>query len=200
MGKDGNWLIGGVAGAALLPLALWLGLPFVLALPLALLAFGALVLLLAPRRPFEGLDVSALGRDKVAFARELLDDAAPAADRIAAAATKIGDAAVRKRVTHLAEISRDVFRKLEQTPGSAGAVKRFLSYYVPRAAELAEGYVALEDRRGPDTTRLNDVAGVLAKLEDAFVHYADSLIDSELGSLDIDLKLVQNSLKEDLGR
>ncbi len=41
---------------------------------------------------------------------------------------------------------------------------------------------------------------MIAKLEGAFVHYADGLADSELGSLDVDLKLIQASLKEDLGQ
>jgi len=41
---------------------------------------------------------------------------------------------------------------------------------------------------------------VLVKLEEAFVHYADSLVDEEFGTLDTDLRLIQASLKEDLGR
>ena len=41
---------------------------------------------------------------------------------------------------------------------------------------------------------------MIVKLEDAFVHYADSLADDELGTLDVDLRLIQASLKEDLGR
>jgi hypothetical protein len=70
---------------------------------------------------------------------------------------------------------------------------------VPRAAEIAEGYVSLEDRHAPDAAKIAEVADVIEKLEGAFVHYADSLADSELGSLDVDLKLIQASLKEDLG-
>jgi hypothetical protein len=36
------------------------------------------------------------------------------------------------------------------------------------------------------------------KLDDAFVHYSDSLVDDELGELDTDLRLLQASLKEDI--
>jgi len=197
---DLNWIIAGAVAAILLPLLAFAGLPFVVAAIVAAIAFVGLVVFLTPRKLFEGLDVNALGRDKVAFATDLLKEAQPAADRLSAAAIGITDKTVKEKVRHLEQIARDVFGKIEANPGSAAGVRRFLSYYLPRAAEVSEGYAALEDKRAPDATRLNEVGEVIGKLEDAFVHYADSLVDNELGSLDIDLKLIQQSLKEDLGR
>lgn len=200
MKNDLNWIIAGIAAAVLLPLLTLLGLPFIIAAIIAAIAFVGLVLLLRPRGLFEGVDVKAFGRDKVAFAADLLKEAAPAADRLGAAAGGIADRTVKEKVRHLEQIARDVFGKVEADPGSAAGIRRFLSYYLPRAAELAEGYAALEDKHAPDATRRNEVAQVIGKLEDAFVHYADTLVDHQLGSLDIDLKLIQSSLKEDLGR
>ena len=200
MKDDLNWIIAGAVAAILLPLLAFAGLPFVVAAIVAAIAFVGLVVFLTPRKLFEGLDVNALGRDKVAFATDLLKEAQPAADRLSAAAIGITDKTVKEKVRHLEQIARDVFGKIEANPGSAAGVRRFLSYYLPRAAEVSEGYAALEDKRAPDATRLNEVGEVIGKLEDAFVHYADSLVDNELGSLDIDLKLIQQSLKEDLGR
>lgn len=200
MKDDLNWIIAGVAAAILLPLLTVIGLPFFVAAIVAVIAFIGLVVFLSPRKLFEGLDVNALGRDKVAFATDLLKEAQPAADRLSAAAVRIADKTIKEKVRHLEQIARDVFGKVEANPGSAAGIRRFLSYYLPRAAEVADGYAALEDKRAPDATRLKDVGNVIGKLEDAFVHYADSLVDNELGSLDIDLKLIQQSLKEDLGR
>lgn len=199
-GNDLNWIISGLVAAILIPLLAFVGMPFWLAAIVGVVAFLGLLVLLSPRRLFEGLNVGAIGKDKIAFARELLDDAMPAATRLQQAGSRIGDKAVHDRVLHLAAICRDVFAKLEQNPASAGAVRRFLSYYVPRAAEVAEGYAVLEDKHAPDPAKLAEIGGVIEKLEGAFVHYADSLADTELGSLDIDLKLIQASLKEDLGR
>jgi 5-bromo-4-chloroindolyl phosphate hydrolysis protein len=198
--NDLNWIIAGVAAAVLLPLLTVIGLPFIVAAIVAIIAFVGLTFFLQPRKPFEGLDVNALGRDKVAFATDLLKEAQPAADRLSAAAIGITDKAMKDKVRHLEQIARDVFGKVEANPGAAAGIRRFLSYYLPRAAEVSEGYAALEDKRAPDTTKLKEVGDVIGKLEDAFVHYADSLVDNELGSLDIDLKLIQQSLKEDLGR
>ena len=201
LGNDGNWIVAGVVTAILVPvLTFAAGMPFWIAAVIGLLVFAGLVFLLAPRRLFEGLDIKMIGRGRVAFARELLEGAVPAAQRLETTADDITDKQTAARVRHLAEIAADVFRKVEARPESANSVRRFLSYYLPRAAEVAEGFAVIEAKRAPDIKQLEDVRAVLVKLEDAFVHYADSLVDAELGTLDTDLRLIQASLKEDLGR
>ncbi|XAZ25114.1 5-bromo-4-chloroindolyl phosphate hydrolysis family protein [Sinorhizobium sp. B11] len=201
LGNDGNWIMAGLVTAILVPvLTFAAGMPFWIAAVIGLLVFAGLVFLLAPRRLFEGLDIKVIGRGRLAFARELLEAAVPSAQRLEAAADDITDKPTAARVRHLAEIAADVFRTVEAKPESANAVRRFLSYYLPRAAEVAEGFAAIEAKRAPDIKQLEDVRAVLVKLEDAFVHYADSLVDDALGTLDTDLRLIQASLKEDLGR
>ncbi len=201
LGNDGNWIMAGLVTAILVPvLTFAAGMPFWIAVVVGLLVFAGLVFLLAPRRLFEGLDIKVIGRGRLAVARELLEAAVPSAQRLEAAADDITDKQTAARVRHLAEIAADVFRTVEAKPESANAVRRFLSYYLPRAAEVAEGFAAIEAKRAPDIKQLEDVRAVLVKLEDAFVHYADSLVDDALGTLDTDLRLIQASLKEDLGR
>ena len=201
LSNDGNWIVAGAVTAILVPvLTFTAGMPFWIAAVIGLFVFAGLVFLLAPRRLFEGLNIKAIGRGRVAFARELLEGAAPAAQRLETAADDITDKQTAARVRHLAEIAADVFRKVEAKPESANAVRRFLSYYLPRAAEVAEGFAVIEAKRAPERQQLEDVRAVLVKLEDAFVHYADSLVDAELGTLDTDLRLIQASLKEDIGR
>lgn len=191
----------GLVAAILVPgLSFGLGVPFLISAIIAVPVFAGLVILLAPRKLFEGMDVNALGRGRVAFARDLLNEAGPAADRLRMVAGRIGDKTMARRIGHLADIATDVFAKVEAAPESAATIKRFLSYYLPRAAEVAEGFAVIEAKRVPDPKQLDEVRSVLVKLEDAFVHYADSLADDELGSLDTDLRLIQASLKEDLGR
>ncbi len=201
LSNDGNWIVAGLVTAILVPVLTFVaGMPFWIAAVLGFLVFVGLVFVLAPRRLFEGLNINAIGRGRIAFARELLESAAPAAQRLETAADEIADKETAARVRHLAEIAADVFRKVEAKPDSANAVRRFLSYYLPRAAEVAEGFAVIEAKRAPDIKQLDAVRAVLVKLEDAFVHYADSLVDDALGTLDTDLRLIQASLKEDLGR
>ncbi|ANK85567.1 MULTISPECIES: 5-bromo-4-chloroindolyl phosphate hydrolysis family protein [unclassified Rhizobium] len=201
LGNDGNWIVAGLAAAITVPLlSLAAGMPFWIAAIIALLVFAGLVILLAPRRLFEGVDLKRIGSGRVAFARDLLEAAVPFAERLETAADAIVDKSAAAAARHLAEIAADVFRKVEAKPESANAVRRFLSYYLPRAAEVAEGFAVIEAKRVPDPKQLGEVRGVLVKLEEAFIHYADSLVDEELGTLDTDLRLIQASLKEDIGR
>lgn len=198
-GNDWNWIVAGIAAAILLPiLSVIFGVPLWISAVIALIVFAALVLLLSPRQMFEGVDVKAIGSGRIEFARDLLSEAEPYAERLRASAAKIQDKATAARVKHLADIAADVFAKVEANPGNASTVKRFLSYYIPRSAEVAEGFAVIEAKRAPDKAKLDEVRSVLEKLEEAFVHYADSLVDDELGSLDTDLRLIQASLKEDI--
>jgi hypothetical protein len=200
-GNDWNWVVAGLAAAIVVPVLSFVFLmPVLVASGIGAFVFAGLVFLLAPRRLFEGLDEKTIGRGRLEFVRELMAVAVPAAERLEAASGRITDKPTAARVQHLAEIAADVFAKLEADPQSAGAVRRFLSYYLPRAAEVAEGFAIIEAKRAPDSKQLQEVGGVLVKLEDAFVHYADSLVDEQLDSLNTDLRLIQASLKEDLER
>ena len=200
-GNDWNWIVAGLAAAILVPvLSFFAGMPIWIAAVIGLLVFVGLIFVLAPRGLFEGLDAKAIGRGRLEFARDLLNSATPAARRLEASAAQITSKETARRVRHLAEIASDVFAKVEANPESAGTVRRFLSYYLPRAAEVAEGFAVIEAKRQPDATRLQEVDLVLTKLEDAFVHYSDSLVDDRLDTLDTELRLIQASLKEDIGR
>ncbi len=199
-GNDGNWIVAGFIAAVMVPaLSFLAGMPIWIAAIIGFLVFVGLIFVLAPKRMFEGLDAKAIGKGRLDFARDLLSAAAPAAQRLEVSATRISSRETAKRVRHLAEIATDVFAKVEANPESAGTVRRFLSYYLPRAAEVAEGFAAIEAKRQPDAARLQEVELVLAKLEDAFVHYSDSLADDRLDTLDTELRLIQASLKEDIG-
>ncbi|TPK76058.1 5-bromo-4-chloroindolyl phosphate hydrolase [Mesorhizobium sp. B2-4-18] len=200
-GNDWNWIAAGVISAVLLVgLGFLTQFPFLVSAIIAALVFAGLVFVLAPRQLFEGLDLSTLSGSKVAFARELLAQAQPAADRLSATAGSIADKDMKAKVKNLSDIAADVISKVETKPETAPSVRRFLTYYLPQAAEVAEGYATLANRRAPSQVRLANVGAVITKLQDAFVHYADSLADSELGTLDVDLRLIQESLKEDIGR
>ncbi len=200
-GNDWNWIAAGVVSAALLlGLSFLTHFPFLVSAIIAALVFAGLVIVLAPRQLFEGLDLRSISGSRVAFARELLAQAQPAADRLAAAAGTIADKDMGAKVKNLSDIAADVISRIEAKPESAPSVRRFLTYYVPQAAEVAEGYAMLANRRAPSQARLASVGAVITKLQDAFVHYADGLAESELGTLDVDLQLIQESLKEDIGR
>jgi 5-bromo-4-chloroindolyl phosphate hydrolysis protein len=195
-----NWIAGGAAAAILLPLlAIGAGMPFWIAGVISALAGGGVIAMLAPRRMFAQLDASGAERGKIEFARELLTEAEPLAERMDEAATLISAKKVAERVRHLVKIARDIFAAIERDPLRIDRVRRFLTYYLPRAAEIAEAYGALERSAAPDTERLTATGALIDRLDTAFTRYAANLQDADLDKLDIELKLLKSSLDEDIG-
>jgi 5-bromo-4-chloroindolyl phosphate hydrolysis protein len=195
-----GWIAGGAAAAVLLPsLAIGLGMPFWIALAISAAAGGGIVVTLAPRNRFAALEASGMARGRIEFASELLAEAEPLAERMEDAASAIRTRAVADRIRHLVKVARDIFAAIERDPLRLDRVRRFLTYYLPRAAEIAEAYRALETSTVPDVTRLAATGDMIDRLDVAFTRYAANLQDADLDKLDIELKLLKSSLDEDLG-
>jgi 5-bromo-4-chloroindolyl phosphate hydrolysis protein len=195
-----GWLAGGTAAAILLPsLVLGVGMPFWIAGGISLLAGGGIVAVMAPRKLFAQFDASGAERGKIEFARELMTEAEPLAERIEEAAGEIRTKQVADRVRHLAKVARDIFAGIEKDPLRIDRVRRFLTYYLPRAAEIAEAYAALERSAAPDTARLTATGELIDRLDTAFTRYAANVQDADIDKLDIELKLLKSSLDEDIG-
>jgi 5-bromo-4-chloroindolyl phosphate hydrolysis protein len=195
-----NWIAGGAVAAVLIPvLAIGFAVPYWIAFMIALLAGGGVVVLLAPRTRFEGMDANAIGRGRIELARELLGEAEPLVARMQAAAQSLRSDAVRDRVGHLAICARGILDAIEQDPVKIEPARRFLTYYLPRAAEMAEGYRMQEQMKLPDPGRLQATADLLNRLDTAFAKFADGLLGADMSRLDIELKLLKGSLDDDLG-
>lgn len=200
--KGQGWRIfsAGAASAALLPtLVFAVHAPLWAAAVGAVTAFGGLVLVLSPKRPFEGVDPKRISAGRLAVVRAAVDDAQPALEQLEQAAGRIRDKAVKGRVTAIAVAGRGVIADLETAPEGLAAVQRLLTYYIPRAGELAQGYAQME-ARGVGDERRAGIAELLVKLKDAFDHYRDQQADQELRALDVDMRLVGDALREDLGQ
>jgi 5-bromo-4-chloroindolyl phosphate hydrolysis protein len=116
-----------------------------------------------------------------------------------AAAKAIRAKSIADRVRHLASVARGIFEAIEKDPLRIDRVRRFLTYYLPRAAEMAEAYQRLERDPGAEPGRLNATGEIIDRLDAAFTDYAANLRDVDLDKLDIELKLLKRSLDEDLG-
>jgi 5-bromo-4-chloroindolyl phosphate hydrolysis protein len=175
------------------------GMPFWLACLIGAAAGGGIGVLTAPRSAFPRLDASGAARGKIEFVRELLTDAEPFAERLDAAAKAIRAPKIAERVRHLASVARGIFTALEKDPLRVDRVRRFLTYYLPRAAEIAEAYGTLEGTALSDAPRMASTGELIDRLDAAFTRYAASLRDADLDKLDIELKLLKSALDEDLG-
>jgi hypothetical protein len=150
----GNWIVGGVAAAMLLPaLVFGLGLPFVVGLVISAVAFAGVVVLLAPRRLFEGIDVSRAGQGRIELARKVLTEAEPYRDKLKAAAVNQSDKDLGGKLRHMANTTDAIMAEVEKNPEKLTLVTRFLGYYLPKAAEVADGYSMVQSKRIPDQAR-----------------------------------------------
>jgi 5-bromo-4-chloroindolyl phosphate hydrolysis protein len=196
----GNWIAGGVAAAVLLPaLVFGLGLPLLVGLVVAGIAFAGVTILTAPRGLFEGIDVSKAGQGRVELARKVLTEAIPYRDRLKAAAINQSDKEVGTRLRQMADTTDAIMDEVEKNPEKLTLVTRFLGYYLPQAAEVADGYNMVQGKRIPDQKRAGEMRDMIGKLGTAFSKFSDSLVDADLKGIDVELKLLEATLKDDMG-
>ena len=191
------------AGAALtLPvLALGLHLPIWLAAIVAAVVFGGRGRVLKPSGAVsDGLSPDAVLAARDDTARDLLKDAIAAIDRLKKSQQVIADPPMRDEVTRLAQVGDKVVQEVSEDPGRAMAVRRLLTFYLPNAASVAEGWRTLETRATPSVERMKQARDVMHGLSEAFAKYSDDVAEPELQTLDLDLQVLKDALKSDLAK
>ena len=200
MGRGTAILLGAFGAAIALPgLALGLHLPLWIAGAISAAVFGGTWLVArAPTGPGDGLDDDAILQARTDTARGMVSDADAAVVKLEQAARSIKDDAMRTEVGKLAEIGGRVTREVKDDPNRAMAVRRLLTFYLPNAASLAEGWRTLETRSSPSPERIAQTRETMQALGDAFGKFADQAAAPQLQALDLDLKVLNDALKADL--
>jgi len=83
---------------------------------------------------------------------DLLLEAKHDIGRIRGAAGSIGDAAIARQFRALADAADQIHARLMAEPVKLGLARRFFASYLPRSADLAEGYHRLPRRRNRSST------------------------------------------------
>jgi hypothetical protein len=196
---DGRYLVAGLVAGAAVPAAVFLAdIPFFVAVPIAVVLFGAIVFLLAPRRPLEGVDLDALGRGDVAAARTALESADSDLDAIEAVAQRIRTKDIAVAVTHLAATARNLLAQVEKEPAKLADVRRLIAVYLPRTREIATSFADIEGKGLQERARTERVRGVLKRIDDTFQHFGERMVEGEAKELDIELNLLEDSIKQEL--
>jgi hypothetical protein len=197
MDRGTSTLIAGVAGALTFPvLALVLDLPLWLSLVVSLGVFGGLTLALRPSG--FGLNLDAMAEAQSDTVRGLIADGSAALDRIRRIAPAIQDASMKAQMLQLANTSTQIISHVRDDSTRAMAVRRYLTFYLPNAAQIAEGWQTLEANAGSPPERKAQAREVMKALNDAATKYASDADQPELDALDLSLKVVKDSLATDL--
>ena len=191
-------LLAACAAGAVLPLGtLVVGMPIWIDAPVAGgVGLGLYFVLRSGKQPT--LDEQALNDARAQTGRSLLPDATASLDRMKQTLGQIRDPAVRGQVAELVTTGRKVVDQVRADPTRAMAVRRLLTFYLPNAASLAEGWVALEGRALPSPERMTQTGQTLRSLNQAFAKFSDDMAEPQMQTLDVDLKVVNDALKSDL--
>lgn len=196
-------LVAGTAAALALPLlAFRVHLPLWLAAVIALGVFYGLKLILepGPERPAPRLNTETLDGARLETAQALITEGRAALDRLVQATRGLRDPAMKAELKQLTATADRVLGDLREDPSRAMAVRRLLTFYLPNAASVAEGWRALEGRTLPAPDRAAQTRQTVHALNDAFRRFADELVQPQMQTLDLDLKVLNDALKSDLER
>jgi hypothetical protein len=111
---------------------------------------------------------------------------------------RIHDQLMREEIRLLTMKADRVLREVRHDPDKVMAVRRLLTFYLPNAASVAEGWRALENKSEPSPERVRETRETMAQLNDAFTRFADDLHEPQLQTLDLDLKVLNDALRQDL--
>lgn len=125
---------------------------------------------------------------------QIIKDAEPSRTRLEAAAS-VGAGALGGRLRNMVSKVRDVEAGLKSDPSRLSDVQRLFTYYLPATADLlaARGSVAASG----DEKRLAEIDMMIGKLDLAYCDFADRLKGHDVRNLEIDLRLLDQSLDEE---
>jgi hypothetical protein len=197
MERGTSTFVAGVAAAIALPACVfWLQLPLWLSLTVAGGIFLGLYFALRPSG--FGLNMDALQEAQSDTTRGLISDGSDALDRLKRTVPAIQDTSMKKAVQGLCGTADKILANIKTDPVRVMAVRRFLTFYLPNAASIAEGWQTLERNASLSPERVAQTRDVMSALGDAFKKFASDADAPELQELDLNLKVVKDSLKADL--
>lgn len=115
-----------------------------------------------------------------------------------AAARTINDVETAAVLTRIAAIGTRVCQAVAAQPAGFDAAQRALTYHAEKAAQLAQ--MAGLSGSAADTDRMANVRRILSRMERLFEETEEALQAEDLREVDLDLKLMDQALDEDLNR
>ncbi|GBF59416.1 hypothetical protein PbB2_03116 [Candidatus Phycosocius bacilliformis] len=124
----------------------------------------------------------------------VIGDAKPALVRVEAAAS-VAEGELGARLRNMVARVKEVELGLRADPSKFGDVQRLFTYYLPATADLlvARGAVA----GNGDAARLAEIDAMIGKLDLAYTDFASRLRGHDARSLEIDLRLLDQSLDDE---
>lgn len=197
MRKDHNWLWAGACSSIVILLA-WiiLGLEPLLVGLLGIASFGALAFVLG-RLPKRGAESDDTHYPPTKLPTRPDNPQERNARRLRLALARLRYDPLVKTILSISNHTDVVLVRASRGASTAARASRLLNYYLPKAADLVEAYADAIDDKHSAKGAVGELAALIVDVEQVFHHWAETMDDSK-AHFGIDLRLIRQSLDEDL--
>ncbi len=115
--------------------------------------------------------------------------------RIRGAAGSIADSTIARQFLALAAEADKIHARLMAEPVKLGLARRFFASYLPRSADLAEGYHRFKREDAKGESRRAKLLDVLYRLEMAMKQQETDLAAPEMSRIDADIRILSDDLR-----
>jgi hypothetical protein len=119
------------------------------------------------------------------------------ARRFLMSVSKENENALGARLKRMVDAVDYVIAELKDEPKKLFEVQRLFTYYLPEVAKMLEARQQMVDLG--ETERVREIDAILERIENAFSQFAKRMHAADLAALDIDLKLLDQSLAAEFG-
>lgn len=154
-----------------------------------------------PRRPeieTPTVSESAMPQGRTELVQQLLADAANALRSLDGILPRLRHPDSVASVARIVAVGNRLMMMVAANPEKLAIAQRVFTYYCPETVKVAEALAKLESDAAPDMERIGGTQTILKKLEVLFERTELELKADEGKELDIDLKLLDQSIESDL--
>ena len=113
---------------------------------------------------------------------------------------RIPDAAMTEKITQIENITREIFRAVEQEPEKRGKIDRFMSYFLPTTLKLLESYANME-KTNIDGKNINQsmrsIEVAMDTIVEGFRHQLDDLYRTDAVSIETELDVLTKMINRE---
>ena len=147
---------------------------------------------------------AAMEKTREATKREAVKQNASAYDQILAQIRdvneRIPDEAMTEKITEIEQITRDIFRAVEQEPEKRGKIDRFMSYFLPTTLKLLESYAKMEKNSvgGKNINQSkHSIEVAMDTIVEGFRHQLDELYKTDAVSIETEVDVLTKMINRE---
>lgn len=132
--------------------------------------------------------------------KEILQEGAQKLEEIRAAALKIPDPEVRKKLESIVSVASSIYADIRKDPKNIRQARKFISYYMETTGYIVKRYIDISADKaylaGGDAMP-DRISGALDSIYTLFTKLKGKLMEDDLLDLDTEIKLLEQTIKSE---